>query len=119
MGSHARGPSRSSTTAADDSLPRYARLTDSLPDYAQKRPQAGCLTARKDVEALPGYARKTLPHDVRSHNEELVFMTGRSHIGDIEPQVRDIEVRHLAKINYPFMSLAGWYNSIRRGTCLA
>ena len=52
-------------------------------------------------------------------DEELVFMTGRSHIGDIEPQVRDIEVRHLAKINYPFMSLAGWYNSIRRGTCLA
>ena len=28
-------------------------------------------------------------------------------------------LRHLAKINYPFMSLAEWYNSIRHGTCLA
>jgi len=31
----------------------------------------------------------------------------------------DKRLRRLAKINYPFMSLAGWYNSIRRGTCLA
>jgi hypothetical protein len=41
-----------------DSLPRYAPLTDSLPYYARKRPQAGCLTARNDVGALPRYAGK-------------------------------------------------------------
>jgi hypothetical protein len=28
-------------------------------------------------------------------------------------------LRHLAKINCPFMSLAGWCNSMPRGTCLA
>src|SRR5437667_324032 len=29
------------------------------------------------------------------------------------------DLRHLAKINYPFMSLAGWYNSIRLAFALA
>src|SRR4029453_19319368 len=41
-----------------DSLPRYAQLTDSLPHYARKRPQAWCLTARNDVGVLPSYAGK-------------------------------------------------------------
>src|SRR5215472_13209572 len=50
-----------------DSLPRYAPLTDSLPHDARKRPQAWCLTIRKDVAALPGYARKFLPYHMRSH----------------------------------------------------
>src|SRR6266702_7899980 len=35
---------------------------------------------------------------------------------DLEAVVQDL--RHLAKINYPFMSLAGWYNSIRRGASI-
>jgi hypothetical protein len=41
-------------------------------------------------------------------------------VGETPPAPRRIvSLRPLAKINCPFMSLAGWYNSIRRGTCPA
>jgi len=47
-----------------------------------------------------------------------VFAQDDILFGKLRPNLRK-SIRHLAKINCPFMSLAGWYNSIRRGTCPA
>src|SRR2546422_2104393 len=77
-----------------DSLPRYALLTDSLPHYARKRPQAWCLTTRKDVAALPGYARKFLPHHVRSHTREACIYTTIQDKAPVEARREDLHRYH-------------------------
>ena len=64
-----------------DSLPDYAPLADLLPDYARKRPQAWCLTARKDVRALPEYALQTLPEYGRSHTRGHGWCLGLPPLG--------------------------------------
>jgi hypothetical protein len=51
-----------------------------------------------------------------------LFETVLANIEDLpRPRKRRpiMALRRLAKINCPFMSLAGWCNSIPRGTCLA
>src|SRR2546425_13127699 len=65
------------------------------------------------IGGSPGiHAGEDVPLDVKTVRYDTLKVAKRieAELGDEQPCFR-----HLAKINYPFMSLAGWYNSIRRG----
>jgi hypothetical protein len=83
--------------------------------------------AEKTEKAIDGLFgeryRKNSPHAKR-----IAFMPGDENVPFAGLVHRDsppsgmyggMSLRRLAKINCPFMSLAGWCNSIPRGTCLA
>src|SRR5215831_7069959 len=101
-----------------DSLPRYAPMTGSLPHDARKRPQAWCLTTRKDVAALPGYARKTLPHAMRSHKpsrDRLAVAIALTVIRDQVPVVHDVRPQPRQRLDQSREPRIGLPEGLERG----